>query len=203
MPFLRPRGHPSNPPRPCGEPRRILIAATLWLALGVAAAAGDVAAAAKASAFAGAGRSTVTTIVAGIVGYTRWPRETRPIRLCTMGQGRGVDELLGVPDLGSAATTVPVRATAALAEASNDCDVIYVGTLAATALRDLLQSTVGRPVLMIGEGRDFCSDGGMFCLQPGTVAVNFSVNLDAIARSGLRVNPQVLRIARQTPGSGP
>jgi hypothetical protein len=51
-------------------------------------------------------------------------------------------------------------------------------------------------VLLLGEGADFCSDGGMFCLEPGAGASRFGANLDAIARSGLRVNPLVLRIAR-------
>ena len=73
--------------------------------------------------------------------------------------------------------------------------------LAISAARNLLQSTVGRPVLMIGEGQEFCTDGGMFCLQPAASELGFAVNLDAVARSGLRVNPRVLRMARQTTGS--
>uniref|UniRef100_UPI003137AACB YfiR family protein n=1 Tax=Variovorax sp. YR752 TaxID=1884383 RepID=UPI003137AACB len=51
------------------------------------------------------------------------------------------------------------------------------------------------------EGADFCSDGGMFCLEPAAPSVRFGANLDAIARSGLRVHPMVLRIARGTPGA--
>jgi hypothetical protein len=54
---------------------------------------------------------------------------------------------------------------------------------------------------MIGEGAEFCSDGGMFCLDAGTTAARFTVNLDAVARSGLRVNPSVLLIARNAPAS--
>jgi hypothetical protein len=33
--------------------------------------------------------------------------------------------------------------------------------------------------------------------------VAFGVNLDAVARSGLKVNPRVLRMARQTTGGAP
>jgi hypothetical protein len=173
------------------------VAVLLWALAGAAAA--DDAAAAKAPAAAPDGRASVTTVVAGIVSYTRWPTETRSIRLCTIGRGPGVDELLEAADLGSTQLNVPVRACAA-ANALNECDVIYVGALATPAMRSLLQSTVGRPVLMIGEGQAFCTDGGMFCLQPGEAAVGFAVNLDAVARSGLRVNPRVLRMARTTTG---
>lgn len=160
-------------------------------------------AAQKAPAATEHGRSTVTTVVAGIVSYTRWPAEMRSVRLCTLGQGHGVDELLAAGDIGSTQLGVPVRAASDVPGASSECDVIYVGTLAIDAARNLLQRTVGRPVLMIGEGPEFCTDGGMFCLQPGTAAVAFAVNLDAVARSGLRVNPRVLRMARNATGSAP
>jgi len=145
----------------------------------------------------------VTTVVAGIVSYTRWPTQTRPVRLCTIGRGPGVDELLAAADLGSAQQSVPVHAVRAASDALTACDVIYVGTLASGSARSLLQSTVGRPLLMIGEGHEFCTDGGMFCLQPGAAQVRFAVNLDAVARSGLRVNPRVLRMAGNATGSGP
>jgi hypothetical protein len=172
----------------------------LWALAGAAAAADGVAAKAPAPAD---GSATVTTVVAGIVSYTRWPTEAASIRLCTIGRGRGVDELLAVADLGSAQLSVPVQAAKDAAHAARECDAIYVGALASDATRDLLQSTVGRPVLMIGEGREFCTDGGMFCLQSAALPAGFTVNLDAVARSGLRVNPRVLRMARHTTGSAP
>jgi len=149
------------------------------------------------------GRAAIATVVAGIVSYTRWPADLRAIRLCTIGQGRGVDELLNGADLGSPQLSVPVRAARDLGAAPDDCDAIYVGTIATPAARRLLQRTVGRPVLMIGEGPEFCTDGGMFCLQPEAPTVAFAVNLDAVARSGLKVNPRVLRFARQTTGGTP
>jgi len=176
-----------------------VIAAAWLLALAGAAAAGEATTQKtpeKAPAATEAARSTVTTVVAGIVSYTRWPSEMRSVRLCTLGRGRGVDELLASGDIGSTQLSVPVRAAGDVAAACSECDAIYVGTLASGAARSLLQRTVGRPVLMIGEGPEFCTDGGMFCLQPGTAALAFAVNLDAVARSGLRVNPRVLGIAR-------
>src|SRR5262249_46150681 len=109
----------------------------------------------------------------------------------------------GSADLGSPQLSVPVHAVNDAAGAIDECDAIYVGTLAGNTVRQVLQSTVGRPVLMIGEGAEFCTDGGMFCLQPGGSAAAFAVNLDAVARSGLKVNPRVLRMARQTTGGAP
>lgn len=151
---------------------------------------------------AGAGRGALVTVVSGIVAYTRWPDEIASIRLCTMGQGRGVDDLLRGAELGSAQRSVSVRAATNPAEPWRECDVIFVGHVDVGVSRTLLQRSLGRPVLMLGEGAEFCSDGGMFCLEPAAASVKFRANLDAIARSGLRVNPLVLRITRQSPASG-
>jgi hypothetical protein len=42
----------------------------------------------------------------------------------------------------------------------------------------------------------------MFCLDIAAPALRFQANLDVIARSGLRVNPLVLRIARPNSRGG-
>lgn len=190
------------PTPPFDGGRRVAIVVATLLALTGAATANDIAAPAKAPAAAETGRMSVTAVVAGIVSYTRWPAQPVSIRFCTAGQGRGVDELLGAAELGSTQRSVPVRTAASVADVWKDCDVVYFGALAGSAMRNAVQRAVGLPVLMIGEGPEFCSDGGMFCLDSGSAAVRFTVNLDAIARSGLRVNPSVLLIARNAPASG-
>jgi len=174
--------------------------------LGVVAACGllGLLMSAKAQAVdpAGAPRSTVAGVVAGIVSYTRWPGDAAAIRLCTLGRGPSIDELLRAVDIGSSQRAVAVRAVASAAQARDGCQAVYVSGIGAAAGRDLLQLLAGQPVLLLGEGLEFCSDGGMFCLEPGASTVRFNANLDAIARSGLRVNPLVLRIARGATGGG-
>ena len=188
----------SLPPR-SAVPRRhatrwplagLLLAA--WLSVGVAA---DTSPAVAASTQRGVG-----PVVTGIMGYTRWPGDAPAIRLCTLGAGASVDELLRSPDLSAGQRSVSVRKAGELREPWRHCDALYLGTMDAEAVRNLLQDLVGRPVLVMGEGAAFCSDGGMFCLEPRTAGVRFHANLDAIARSGLRVNPLVLRIARANGG---
>jgi hypothetical protein len=146
-------------------------------------------------------RASVGAVVAGIVSYTRWPGEAASIRLCTVGRGPGVDELLHT-ELGSMQRPVAVRALAAVGQARGECEAVYVAGVASGTGRDVMKLLAGQPVLLLGEGAEFCSDGGMFCLEPGASTVRFNANLDAIARSGLRVNPLVLRIARGAPGGG-
>lgn len=142
----------------------------------------------------------VVQVVSGIMGYTRWPGDAPAVRLCTVGVGAGVDELLRSSELSAGQRTVSVRTATGMAQPWLHCDALYLGTLNPEASVGLLQGLVGRPVLVLGEGAAFCSDGGMFCLEPRPATVRFHANLDAIARSGLRVNPLVLRIARANVG---
>ena len=196
-------GH--SPPRrtPCWR----CGAGRAWLAAGLLMASGlgqatEAAATLPASALPVPTRPPLVTVVAGIVGYTRWPDDAAAVRLCTLGDGRGVDELLHAAELGTAQRSISVRTAGGVHEAGRSCDAIYVGALAAPARGELMRELIGRPVLLLGEGAAFCSDGGMFCLDAQAPAVRFQANLDAIARSGLRVNPMVLRIARQAKASG-
>ncbi len=165
------------------------------LALGLGACALG-SAAQTAPAASAAPRASVATVVAGILGYTRWPAESGAIRLCTLGRGPAVDELLSAADLGTPQRRVAVQALANPAQMRAACDAVYVADSGAAAAREALRGLAGQPVLQLGEGADFCSDGGMFCLEHGEGSTRFGANLDAIARSGLRVNPLVLRIAR-------
>lgn len=146
--------------------------------------------------------AVLTKVVAGIVSYTRWPATSSSIRLCTIGRGPGVEALQRSQSIGSPDRAVAIVPAADLEAAANGCDAVYLGRPTAALVRQAVRRFAGRPVLVLGEGAEFCSDGGMFCLEPSASTPRFGVNLDAVARSGLKVNPQVLRIARSGEGPG-
>jgi hypothetical protein len=147
-------------------------------------------------------REPLGQLLAGLLAYTSWPAPLATVRLCTWGHGHGLDELQRGAPLGSAQRTVAVQQGSGVADAAAQCDAVYVAANAPMQAVDLPRALSGRPVLVIGEGAGFCAAGAMFCVELDSPVVRFHANLDAIARSGLRVNPQVLRIARNNPGSG-
>lgn len=160
-------------------------------------------ASAGAAAQGAAPQPSVATVVAGILSYTRWPAEAAPIRLCLLGRGSAIDEVRHSPEIGAAQRGVAVRTVGGAGQLRGACDAVYVGGADSAIGREVLKATAGQPMLVLGEGAEFCSDGGMFCLEPSATTVRFGANLDAIARSGLRVHPMVLRIARGTTGATP
>jgi hypothetical protein len=142
----------------------------------------------------------LTTIFWGIVGYTRWPDVKETLRICLSGDDRHSAMIRqSAIKLGHGVVTLSVLQNTVTA-----CDIVYVSGTGTDEVGELSGLLDGTPVLSIGDGRKFCSMGGMFCLLPGSeesgekAIDKFAVNLDAISRSALRIDPQVLRLSKDT-----
>ena len=139
----------------------------------------------------------VAQTVFGILGYTRWPEVPGSLSLCVVGPTEYADELLKGGKLANG-RAVQVRRMrlddpAMLAE----CNGVYAGTVSDDQWRMLLGRLAGQPLLTLSERKALCQIGAMFCLDVQRSGVAFEVNLDSVARSGVRVNPRVLQMARR------
>ncbi|MBR8254058.1 YfiR family protein [Burkholderia ambifaria] len=140
--------------------------------------------------------STVRQVVLGIVSFTRWPSTPVRLHLCVTGRP---DYAAGLTDtLQAGSTVLDVQRVRfddpALGLA---CDVVYLGTLGDAQRARVRAALAGRPVLTIAEHDESCTAGAMFCLAVDGERVTFDINLDAVARSGVRVHPNVLNLARR------
>lgn len=144
----------------------------------------------------------------GIVRYTRWPGGPRGPVLCVVGPGPVAADLAN--ELGMAVAASPmtagapaggfrssVKAAASPHALPADCDAVVLAEGGEAEARALVARVATRPVLTIGTGPAFCRAGGQFCLHTGTAGSRFSVNTEALSRSGLVVNPMVLRMGRR------
>lgn len=138
--------------------------------------------------------------LAGILAYTRWPVEPDPLRLCVMGQSPHADNLLQHGLTLTAARPVVVRRPLPDTAVTGQCDAVYVATLDASSWQTLLSDLAGRPVLTVCERSELCTAGGMVRLHidPPEHQVRFEVNLDAVARSTVRIHPLVLKLGRRS-----
>jgi hypothetical protein len=84
---------------------------------------------------------------------------------------------------------------------ATDCNAIYIGRLTHDERTRLFASLIGKPVLSISEGGDQCTVGSLFCLRVADEQVSFEVNLDSVARSGVRIHPSVLQLSRRRPAA--
>jgi hypothetical protein len=149
--------------------------------------------------------SRVITVVWNIISYTRWPDEKGSLRVCLPEENKYATLIRRSARVVGLRRPVVVRIVPP--DATGACDVVYFAAAPAVEMGQRLRELAGSPVLTIGENPSFCSAGGMFCLlldgagrgrgdRENTVA-RFAANLDAISRSHLRVNPQVLRLSKR------
>ncbi|MGL4718707.1 MAG: YfiR family protein [Kluyvera intermedia] len=137
---------------------------------------------------------SVRSIVSGIVSYTRWPSISGAPKLCIFATSRYLQALSTV-DEQSLLPYIPVVVHTPQDALAANCDGIYFGTESPARQVELINQ-YHRALLLISEHNPECIIGSAFCLITDEQRIRFSVNLDALSRSGVRVNPDVLMLAR-------
>ncbi|PKH18174.1 hypothetical protein BI292_18115 [Pseudomonas sp. 43NM1] len=143
----------------------------------------------------------VTQVVLGILSYARWPVEPAQLRLCVVGPTQYTDDLVKGSTQASGRPVTVQRLLADNPAIASDCDAVYIGKLTADERGRLFASLIGQPILSISEGSDPCTVGSLFCLRVSDDQVSFEVNLDSVARSGVRIHPSVLQLSRRKPAA--
>lgn len=136
-------------------------------------------------------------MVLGIISYSRWPVAPKIIRLCVVAPTQYAEELFN-PALME--TTHPIytqRYSLPNFAIANNCDVAYLGLIDEQHRQELAVQLSQHPVLTISEDYDECTLGSAFCLLLEDKQASFKVNMDALARSGVKVHPTVLQLARK------
>jgi len=140
--------------------------------------------------FAGA----VARTVRAITDYTRWPQAKAMLVLCVAGNARHASQLGGWRTSGG--QEVQRRNIAAQGAATAGCDIVYIGTIPLAVQSQLTAAVRGKGVLTIAEDDPGSSSEAMFALDYLPQSLSFRLNIDAVSRSGLKVDPRVLRIAK-------
>jgi hypothetical protein len=143
--------------------------------------------------------AAVAQTVNGILSYSRWPgaTPTSVLTLCIIPPVKYAAQL--TPD-GSAFTGRPLKVMTLPFDSpllTSECDAIYSGNMTTEQQADLHQRLEGHAILTIGEQDDACAFLNAFCLVMTPLHTGFKLNLDTLSRSGVRVNPAVLQLARE------
>jgi hypothetical protein len=119
-----------------------------------------------------------------------------PLALCLVGPTEYTDDLIKghVQESGR-----PLQVRRLLAEdtqVAQACDAIYIGKLDQGERGRLFQRQ-RPPGAEHQRSDDPCTVGSLFCLRVSDQQVAFDVNLDSVARSGVRIHPSVLQLSRR------
>lgn len=142
----------------------------------------------------------VRQVALDIMSFTRWPEPRAELRLCVVGQPEYADAFFRSEMQVGGVAVRPQRIGAGDDRLGTACDAVYQGPMTLPERESLGRSVAGHAVLTMGEAVPGCIEATMFCLQVRGATVTFASNLDAIARSGVKLNPRVLLLGRRPQG---
>ena len=146
--------------------------------------------------------TAVKDVVLGLLSYVRWPTEPAGIQVCVIGPTSYADGMMRGMVQATGRKVFSQRRSYDDAQLGEQCNAVYLGLLTDAERQTLFEILDGHAVLSISERDLGCSVGSVFCLNVGNPRVSFEVNLDSMARSGLRVHPSVLQLAKRSARPG-
>jgi YfiR/HmsC-like len=143
---------------------------------------------------AGSIGGTVDRLLGGLISYFRWPHLApgAPLNVCTVGSPALTIAARPTPPGGTPAITHR-DATVGSVLGGQSCDVLYIGRLPETEMRRLIAGLRNRAVLTVSDADPACLSGAAICLFRQSGGVGYSLNLDAVARSRLAIDPRILQ----------
>lgn len=142
----------------------------------------------------GDGGAQVSTnkIVEGILSFSHWPNLAGQPLLC-------VSQKSNYFDFSKILNNQVFKAIVITNEKgylSSHCDAIYFGQEPVSEQIEVIKSLTGDDVLTISESNTDCIAGAAFCINEHEKRFKFSVNLDSLSRSGVKVNSDVLLLSK-------
>jgi len=90
---------------------------------------------------------------------------------------------------------VKVKICDSLEEAAA-CQIVFIAESDKATVETILKSLTKHAILTVSDEPDFAERGGILGLAESDRKIRLEVNIDAIQRSALRVDPQLLRISK-------
>ncbi|MBD2814290.1 YfiR family protein [Xenorhabdus sp. Flor] len=139
----------------------------------------------------------VARVVSGIISYTHWPVTRSTLHLCLVAPSNYIDVLANI-NMPTDETKLQVEILNFNAEKLLEkCDIVYYGQIDPILQHQVISQKNGKPLLTIAEQNQHCEIGSAFCLNIDSTQTTFNLNLDILTRSGVRVDPNVLQLARK------
>lgn len=140
--------------------------------------------------------------ISGFVLYVRWPEDdqVKGWQVCVASATDNADAQYAGRQVRDRPFAVRHLKAGELLDGCQILDLTSAEPATAVALLKATQSR--RSLLTVGNGRDFCSAGGMICLLADQPRGGFEVNLSAIRGAGFAINARLLMMARQFEAAG-
>ena len=129
--------------------------------------------------------------------FTEWPHGALDgtVNLCILGDDPFGNVLDSIEGKGVGPRKVEVYRYSSLKEVGK-CHVMFISPSEKWRLDGILRASAGSGILTVGDTEGYAKKGVIINFFMENNRVRFEINLDAARRSGLRVNPHLLGLAR-------
>jgi hypothetical protein len=125
-----------------------------------------------------------------------FPSSSTPLHICVLGRDPFGDTLSRVVQ-GKSVSGRPIISQPVQSSAdARPCDILFVSSSDPAFLKQALAHLSDRPMLTVGESKDFLSFGGMINFVLEQDRVRFEINLTAAERHHLKLSSKLLAVAR-------
>lgn len=131
--------------------------------------------------------------------YIDWPSERQTVTICVLGRDSLLPYLSAHQGRLVGGRELHIR-TVSTADSLADCQEIFIPASEEGRHPALLRWIERHPVLSVSDGENFIHEGGAIALIRSDGRLQFDINTEALARSGLRPSSQLMRLARQVIG---
>jgi hypothetical protein len=137
--------------------------------------------------------------------YATWPEGVLPedadIHICVVGRDPFGSHLASLESRQAQGHAVRIRYPES-PEAARECEVVFVAASEQRRLNVILRELAGAPVLTVSDIEGFVEAGGAIGFVTQDDRVRFDINRDTLARDGIRLSAQLLKLARRLIGDG-
>ena len=132
--------------------------------------------------------------------YVEWPAPRTTTNLCLFGRDSLGPYLAAYEGkhIGGRELRIPKVSSP---EQIADCQQLFISETEEARFAVVMRWVDKQAILTISDAEAFTREGGAIALVRSEGRLQFDVNADALARAGLRANPQMLRLARQIIGA--
>lgn len=140
------------------------------------------------------GLGTSAEYIVGFVRYVHWDGEdgAEAWHICIVGNVPVEQDRVYADEIVRGKRFVVRRVAAD--DALANCHVLDLTAVDATTSTTMLLRTRHLPILSVGSGSEFCSEGGQMCLHMTDRSQKFEINLSAVKESGLNVSARLLML---------
>ena len=153
------------------------------------------------AASAASEQTLIAAFLFNFLKFTEWPENSlgAELTLCT-SKHPAFEELNAIGGRPAQGKPVKIKRLQ-LGDSTQDCQLLYLPQEeGAERIRDWLKTVNTKPVLVVSNINGFLDMGGMLVLNNDGKNLHFSVNLDMVRQSSLKLSAQLLQIAREVRG---